>query len=133
MASILAGEHDGEHPHGLGGVGGVLGMEAQAGIVIVYLPEDLLAVIVQGSKVVLAVGIILFGEPPEGPDFEQQIADGSRAELADAAGEHHLSSGEGLAELVVQGSNGRGLLRHDGTSWVEWDKLESKERPRGPL
>src|SRR5579872_813806 len=133
MASILAGEHDGEHPHGLGGVGGVLGMEGQTEIVVVDLPEHLLAVIVHRSEVVLAMGVVLFGEPPESPDFEQQITNGSRAELADAAGEHHLSSGESLAELVVQGSNGRGLLRHDGISWDEWDKLESKERPQGPL
>ena len=57
--------HEGQDPHGLGGVRGVFGAEASRPIVVVDLPEVPLALELDGTEVPLPIGVVVLGEGVE--------------------------------------------------------------------
>ena len=60
--------HEGQHPHGLRGVGGVFGSEAKRSIVVVDLPEVPLALELDRTEITLPVGVVVLGEGLERRD-----------------------------------------------------------------
>ena len=59
--SVLVGAHDGEDARGDGGIGGIGGA-----------PEAADAALVDRAEVVLAMGVVVFGEGVEGADLREQ-------------------------------------------------------------
>ena len=64
--------HEGQHPHGLGGVGGIFSPEPQRPIVVVDLPEVPLALELDRTEVALPVGVVVLGEGVERRDVAAQ-------------------------------------------------------------
>ena len=63
--SILFSQHDRENARGLCRVGGVFRAELTSRVVIVDLPENALAVVVEAPEIMLTVGVVVVGEAVE--------------------------------------------------------------------
>jgi hypothetical protein len=62
---VLVGKHDRENARRLFGVGGVFGPEHHFAVVVVDLPEELLACYFEAPEVVFSMRVIIRGEVRE--------------------------------------------------------------------
>ncbi len=118
--SVFRCKHDREHARRLVGVRGIRRTKLHRLVVVVDLPQHLLAVDRERAKVVLTVGIVVFRESVElGYPLEDHRYSGFTKALDTLRG-HDLSTLEGLAEVVVECADFGGLgLWHGGFPWLD--------------
>ena len=69
VSSILAGQHDRHYPGCQDGVGWILALLLEVLVEVIDLEDDLLSSVLDGSKIMLAVGIIGGREGGKEPDL----------------------------------------------------------------
>ena len=105
MVLVFIGQHHGNHPFGLVRVGRIERSKLSILVVIVNLEENLLTFVLERSKVVLYVWIIIGRKGVKCADHIEDIGCGLFAKGLDTSGHHNGTTLKSLAETVIQFSD----------------------------
>ena len=100
--SVFVGAHDGQDAGGDGGISGVGRAELGGPVIAIDFPVVADAAFVDRAEVVLAMGIVVFGEGIEGAHLREQRATLLVWHGFHARSDHHCAADEGAAEIVVE-------------------------------
>jgi len=103
---VLLGQHDRQDAPGERGVRRIGRPELKLAVVVVDLPEQTLPRDRERAEVVLAVGIVLYGEGVEGGHGDERCGHEVWAAVADALGEHPALGGAIAERIVLAGKGG---------------------------
>ncbi len=109
FGSVLGGEHDGEHARRSSWVGRVGCASDKFAVEIVDLEEYALAVEFDRSEIMLAVGVVVGGEPIERANCFQDCGLGHFGQRQYAGCADNRAADEMLAQLIVEFANAGAL------------------------
>ena len=91
---VLFGQEDGKNPSGYGRVGGIGRAVFELAVVVIDLPEQLDGVEIEGTEIVLTVGVVILGKVGEPADRRHGTVGEVIAIVGNAAGDDKLVGGE---------------------------------------